>query len=112
MNSPEDSHQTITPDSLRFHKHSPYFFSNDSDRDLIARHFFTGGTMLSWGLPLMFDQYPTQEDRCEVNGNHHALTCRAWLKNLDEGREEMLDVLAACDKPEPAIKQFIAGRCL
>ncbi|MDA0977969.1 MAG: cyclopropane-fatty-acyl-phospholipid synthase [Proteobacteria bacterium] len=105
----------LKPDGRLFfhifcHKHSPYFFSNDSDGDWMARHFFTGGTMPSWDLPSMFDQHLVLEQRWEVNGNHYALTCRDWLRNLDENREEILRVLAEGENPEPASRQFYRWR--
>ncbi len=88
------------------HRRSPYFFSDDSDGDWMARHFFTGGTMPSWDLPLMFNDHLTMEHRWEVEGTHYAATCRDWLSNLDEHRQEILAVLKEGENPEPASRQF------
>lgn len=103
--------QWLTPDGRLFfhifcHRHSPYFFSNDSEGDWMARHFFTGGTMPSWDLPLMFDEHLVMKQRWEVNGGHYAMTCRDWLKNLDERRDEILVALTEGENPEPASRQF------
>lgn len=88
------------------HRHSPYFFSDDSDGDWMARHFFTGGTMPSWDLPLMFDEHMTLESRWRVNGRHYALTCRDWLINLDRRRDAVIRSLDKGTNPESANRQF------
>jgi len=101
----------LKPDGRLFfhifcHRDSPYFFSNDSSGDWMARHFFTGGTMPSWDLPMCFDEHLTLAQRWEVNGTHYANTCRDWLENLDRRREEALFVLNSGENPESAIRQF------
>ncbi len=88
------------------HKSSPYFFSNDTDSDWMARHFFTGGTMPSWDLPLHFGQDLTLDQRWKVSGRHYALTCKDWLANLDRERDSALAGLQAGDNPESVKRQY------
>ena len=88
------------------HRSSPYFFSNDTDGDWMARYFFTGGTMPSWDLPLEFDEHLILDQRWQINGRHYALTCRDWLRNLDKERKTALGDLEAGDNPDSIIRQY------
>jgi cyclopropane-fatty-acyl-phospholipid synthase len=78
----------LTPDGRCFvhifcHRDHAYPYEIDGRGDWMARHFFTGGLMPSFGV---FDHFPSHlevEQRWAVSGMHYAHTSRAWLENLD-----------------------------
>jgi cyclopropane-fatty-acyl-phospholipid synthase len=84
----------------------PYFYETESDSDWMATHFFRGGLMPSWDLPLQFQQQLTLEDRWQVNGRHYARTCAAWLANCDRFKAHILEIFAHSPNPAPPIVQF------
>ena len=60
----------------------------------IARHFFTGGTMPSHALlPSLAEGLRLEQDWM-LDGLHYAQTAEAWLRQLDDGRDDALAVLA------------------
>ena len=85
------------------HRNQPYFFEDESQEDWMARHFFTGGLMPSLDLPKQFEGRLLQRQYWVVNGQHYANTCKAWLKNLDQHKTEIVKTLDASDNPDPAI---------
>ncbi|MBD3648028.1 MAG: class I SAM-dependent methyltransferase [Pseudomonadales bacterium] len=88
------------------HKDTPYFFSPDTDKDWMARHFFTGGVMPSYDLPERFREHLYPMCRWRVSGNNYARTCQAWLDNLDNNRDAAIEILERGDNPESALIQF------
>ena len=65
------------------HRTMPYFFQDDGEADWMARHFFTGGLMPSWDLPMQIPSPLGLENRWAINGTHYAKTSRAWLNLID-----------------------------
>ncbi len=76
------------------HRDRPYAFEANSPSDWMARHFFTGGIMPSANLLREYSDNLTVTDQWQVNGQHYARTNEAWLKRLDEHREELLELFA------------------
>lgn len=101
----------LTDDGLLFfhifcHKAFPYFYEVESDADWMAKHFFTGGMMPSFDLPLRAQSSLQIDDRWAVSGMHYARTCRAWLEACDRRRTDVIAALAAGDDPLPAEVQY------
>lgn len=83
------------------HRHFPYFYEVRSETDWMARHFFSGGMMPAWDLPLLAQDALTLEDRWAIDGRHYALTCERWLANCDRNRATVISALAGGDNPAP-----------
>jgi len=88
------------------HRNEPYFFTTGTDDDWMAKHFFTGGVMPSYDLPLAFTNDLTPITRWQVNGTNYARTCAAWLANLDTRSEEAIDILRSTEDSESARIRF------
>lgn len=76
------------------HKSHAYLYETRNDRDWMARHFFTGGTMPAWDTLRNLDSPLAPVQSWRVNGEHYAKTCRAWLNRLDANREQVIEVFA------------------
>lgn len=72
-----------------------YAFDPQGPGDWMAHHFFSGGVMPSWDHLPRYQSDLALVDRWEVGGSHYALTLRAWLRRLDQGRDEIMPVLRA-----------------
>ena len=75
------------------HREKPYFFENQGDGDWMTKHFFAGGLMPSWSLPLMFQDDLTIQNYWKVCGTQYEQTSLAWLENLDRNKSLALSAL-------------------
>lgn len=90
------------------HRTMPYFFQDDGKTDWMARHFFTGGLMPSWDLPLQVKSPLTIENRWAVNGKHYAKTSQTWLNLMDSHIEQVRDVFE--NSPDPTDTTILVNR--
>ncbi|QDT27764.1 Cyclopropane-fatty-acyl-phospholipid synthase [Gimesia panareensis] len=76
------------------HRKYVYAFSDQNADDWMARHFFTGGIMPADDWFSHFREDMQVEQQWRWNGRHYQQTSEAWLKNLDQRREQILPLLA------------------
>ncbi|WP_298869392.1 cyclopropane-fatty-acyl-phospholipid synthase family protein [uncultured Gimesia sp.] len=77
------------------HRQYVYPFNDQSADDWMARHFFSGGIMPSDDLFSHFYDEMRVEKQWRWNGRHYQRTSEAWLKNLDQCRDELMPILTA-----------------
>ena len=85
-------------------------FEVDGDDDWMARHFFTGGMMPSLDLMSRFPESLCLERQWTVDGTHYRRTLLAWLRRLDDRREEAVRVLGSHYGPSEARLWFVRWR--
>lgn len=73
---------------------SPYEFETEGSANWMGKYFFTGGIMPSHDLIREFDKDLAVEQDWFINGSHYAKTAEQWLKNLDQHRARVLEILA------------------
>ena len=83
------------------HQRYSYFFEDGGEDDWMAHYFFTGGMMPSvdlfsrWCSPLQLSR------QWRLGGLEYERTARAWLTNLDAGREDVEHALARSNPRVP-----------
>jgi len=92
------------------HHRFPYFFEVRDSTDWMAQHFFTGGQMPSDGLLLYFQDNVKIRHHWVVNGRHYQKTAEAWLANMDQRREELLELFSKVYGAPDAVKWFVRWR--
>ncbi len=88
------------------HRNSAYEFIDRGPGDWMSRHFFSGGMMPSFDLPLRFQQHLRLQHRACWSGLHYARTANAWLNNMDRRRASILPLLQDCYGAAEAEKWF------
>ncbi|QDU44747.1 Cyclopropane-fatty-acyl-phospholipid synthase [Symmachiella dynata] len=105
----------LKPDGKLFvhlfcHRHLTYPFQTEGSQNWMGRHFFTGGIMPSDDLLLRYQDDLSVERQWRWNGRHYEKTCRAWLKNLDACRDDVMPLLNKTYGTGEAKKWFIRWR--
>ena len=70
-----------------------YPYEDRGEDDWMSRHFFTGGMMPSYDLFCRYDEHLKVTRRWWVNGQHYEKTSNAWLRNVDQRRDELIEIL-------------------
>lgn len=65
------------------HRGAPYDFASDDPQDWMGQHFFAGGIMPSFDLPLHFQDDLRLLKRWAWSGEHYEKTANAWLAEFD-----------------------------
>lgn len=82
------------------HRFYTYPFETDGDDNWMGRHFFTGGIMPAFDLPLRFQEHLKLESQWLVDGHHYGQTAEWWLRNLDMNRDKALAVFRRYPNPQ------------
>lgn len=70
-----------------------YLYEAKGVGDWMSRYFFSGGTMPSENLFSNFNQHLCIDQKWRVGGEHYELTARAWARNLEKKRNQLIPVL-------------------
>ena len=95
----------LKPDGRLFvhifcHKELTYFYEIKNNYDWMTKYFFEGGIMPSQDIFKYFDDELEVINQWDVNGNHYAKTCKAWLNNHYKNKDKILDIFDKhYDKP-------------
>jgi cyclopropane-fatty-acyl-phospholipid synthase len=92
------------------HRRFAYPFEVRDSSDWMAQHFFTGGQMPSDDLLLYFQNDVRIRNHWVVNGQHYQKTAEAWLVNMDQRRDELLELLSGVYGKNDALKWFVRWR--
>ena len=96
----------LKPDGRLFvhifcHKELTYFYEIKNNYDWMTKYFFEGGIMPSQDIFKYFDDELEVINQWDVNGNHYAKTCKAWLNNHYKNKDKILDIFDKhYDKPK------------
>lgn len=74
------------------HRQWLYPFEVKSDKNWMAKYFFTGGLMPSANTLSHFNEDMTVEQQWFLPGSHYEKTANAWLENMDNNLSEIRDI--------------------
>ena len=69
-----------------------YPYEDNGPDDWMAREFFSGGLMPSHNLLLNFQDNLRIESSWKINGTHYEKTSYAWLKKMDNNKNDILAI--------------------
>lgn len=82
------------------HRFYTYPFETEGEDNWMGRHFFTGGIMPAFDLPLRFQEHLKIDSQWLVDGFHYGQTAEWWLKNLDMNRDKAISVFKRFPNPQ------------
>jgi cyclopropane-fatty-acyl-phospholipid synthase len=74
------------------HRYLAYPFETEGDDNWMGRYFFTGGMMPARDTLLHFQKQLSIECQWDVSGRHYQQTSEAWLNNMDNHKEAILQL--------------------
>lgn len=92
------------------HREYAYHYQAESDDDWMARYFFTGGQMPSDDLLLYFQDDLKIEEHWQVNGVHYQKTSEAWLKRMDDAKDELWPLIGETYGAEQQTRWWVYWR--
>jgi cyclopropane-fatty-acyl-phospholipid synthase len=92
------------------HREYAYKFEVKDASDWMSRYFFTGGIMPSEQLFFHFNEDLTINQTWQVSGLHYSKTAEAWLKNMDEQKQTILNIFKKIYGNDEALKWFCYWR--
>ena len=92
------------------HRFYTYPFETEGEDNWMGRHFFTGGIMPSFDLPLRYQDHLRIENQWLVNGNHYGETAEWWLRNLDANRSKALEIFNKAKHPSGDSPEVLVNR--
>ena len=89
----------LTPEGKLFvhvfcHREKTYLFDVEGPSDWMSEYFFTGGIMPSAELLPKIAKGWTLEDSWLWDGKQYQLTAEAWVRLIDQNKQEVLACLA------------------
>ena len=92
------------------HNKFAYLFEVKDESDWMSKYFFSGGIMPSNHLLLYFTKDFEVLNHWVVDGTHYEKTSNAWLKNMDNHKNEILNLFSKVYGEENKIKWFVYWR--
>jgi cyclopropane-fatty-acyl-phospholipid synthase len=77
------------------HKEFSYPFETEGEDNWMGKYFFTGGQMPSHYLLHQFQKDLSLESEWAWSGEHYQKTSEAWLTNMDENKDKIMDIFNA-----------------
>ncbi len=105
----------LRPEGLLFvhvfsHSRFAYPFEVRDATDWMGQYFFTGGLMPSDDLLLHFQDDLRIRERWRASGIHYQKTAEAWLRRLDENRNDILALFAKLHGEKEAAAWLVRWR--
>jgi len=75
------------------HREYPYFFETQGEDDWLGQYFFTGGIMPSDDLLHYFQDDLILDYQWRLSGMHYFHTAEAWLKKMDNAKEDIMPII-------------------
>jgi cyclopropane-fatty-acyl-phospholipid synthase len=88
------------------HRELMYPFTTDGDNDWMGKYFFTGGLMPAENTLLHFQDHLKIEEQWSLSGTHYEKTSNAWLRNMDNNEDAVMDALTRAYGPDQAGRWF------